>query len=375
MSAEPGRRRTLPLILISVATLLAFLAIFAVWANRQLLNTDNWTETSSELLENEAIRTQIAGFLVDELYANVDVEAQIRAALPPRAAPLAGPAAGGLRQVFERGTTELLGRPRAQERWEQANRRAHRRLIAVVQGEDIGALSTSGGNVTLDLKQLLTQTQERAGVGGRLADKLPPDAAQLTVLKSDDLGLAQDMVDFFEKFVVLIVILTFGLYALAVYLARGWRREALRAVGVGFVVAGAGVLIARSLAGDAVVESLASTDSVRPAVEATWDISTSLLDEAATALLGYGLVLLLAAWVAGPSSWATSVRRWLAAYLREPRIAYGGMAAIVLLVLWWSPTPATRKVLPALILIGLLALGVEMLRRQTAREHPDARLT
>ena len=370
MSAEPRRRRTLPLVLITVATLLAFLAIFAVWANRQLLDTDNWTETSSELLENEDIRTQIAAFLVDELYANVDVAGQIREALPPRAAPLAGPAAGGLRQVAERGTTELLGRPRAQARWEQANRGAHRRLIAIVQGEDIGALSTADGNVTLDLKQLLNQTQEHAGVGGRVAAKLPADAAQLTILKSDDLGLAQDLVDFFEKFVLVIVILSLGMYALAVFLARGWRREALRACGVGFVVAGAGVLIARSLAGDIVVDQLASTEAVRPAAEATWEISTSLLDEAATAMLGYGIVLLLAAWVAGPSSWAVSARRWLAPYLREPRLAYGGMTAFVLLVLWWGPTPATRKFLPALILIGVLALGVEALRRQTAREYP-----
>ena len=36
---------------------------------------------------------------------------------------------------------------------------------------------------------------------------------------------------------------------------------------------------------------------------------------------------------------AVSARRALAPYLREPRFAYGGFAAIVLLVLWWGPTP------------------------------------
>ncbi len=120
------------------------------------------------------------------------------------------------------------------------------------------------------------------------------------------------------------------------------------------------------------VDELATTEAAHEAVAATWTISTSLLDEAASAMLGYGIVLLLAAWVAGPSKWAVSVRRWLAPYLREPRLAYGGMAAIVLLVLAWGPTPATRKVIPALILIGVLAIGVEALRRQTAREYPDA---
>ncbi len=46
---------------------------------------------------------------------------------------------------------------------------------------------------------------------------------------------------------------------------------------------------------------------------------------------------------------------------------------MLLLVLFaWAPTPAFRLVVPALVLIGLLAAGVEALRRQTMREFPDA---
>jgi hypothetical protein len=67
-----------------------------------------------------------------------------------------------------------------------------------------------------------------------------------------------------------------------------------------------------------------------------------------------------------------TTRRTLAPYLREPRYAWGGLAAIVLLLVAWGPTPATRKVVPALILIALLAVGFEVLRRKTAREYPDA---
>ena len=46
---------------------------------------------------------------------------------------------------------------------------------------------------------------------------------------------------------------------------------------------------------------------------------------------------------------------------------------IVLILIAWAPTPAFRQVIPALVLIGLLALGVEALRRQAAREYPDER--
>jgi hypothetical protein len=169
-----------------------------------------------------------------------------------------------------------------------------------------------------------------------------------------------------------LVVLALALLALAIYLARGWRREALRACGIGLTVAGVAVLAVSSLAGDAIVDSLADSDAVRPAAEAAWTISTSLLAEAATATVIYGVVLLLSAWLAGPARLAVAARRKLAPYLREPAYAYGALAVIVLLVLAWSPTPATRRVLPALVLIGLLAAGVEALRRQTAREHPEA---
>jgi hypothetical protein len=191
-------------------------------------------------------------------------------------------------------------------------------------------------------------------------------------MRSEQLELAQDLVRFLKVLAIVLVVLTLGLFALAVYLARGWRREALRACGIGLVAAGAAVLVARSLAGDAVVDALASTEGVKPAVDATWTIGTSLLEQAAVATIGYGVVIVFAAWLAGPTGAAAATRATAAPWLREPRFAYGGLAVVVLLVLAWGPTPATRRVLPVLFMIALLVVGMEVLRRQTAREHPDA---
>jgi hypothetical protein len=371
----PVRRRRLPFVLIGIASLLAFLAIFALWANRQLLDTDNWTDTSSELLENDAIRGQTSIFLVDQLYANVDVQAQVAAALDglsPRAGALAGPASGALKDLAVRATDTLLGRPRPQALWEEANRRAHSRFLNVVEGGG-EVVSTEGGDVTLDLKSLLGQTEERVGVGKKAQAAIPEDAAQITIMKSDQLAAAQDAVRFMRAAAVVLVVLALGLLALAVYIATGWRRRALRAAGFGLLLAGVAALVARSFAGDAVVGALAKTEAVTPAAEAAWSISTSLLVEAASAAIVYGAVLIGAAWLAGPTTWSTAIRRTLAPYLREPRIAYGALAVIALILLAWGPTPALRRAVPALVLIALLALGLEMLRRQTAAEFPDAR--
>lgn len=368
---KSSTRRGIAIALISVASLLSFLALPAIWLDRQALNTDNWTETSSELLENEAVRTQIANYLVDQIYASVDVQAELAKVLPPRAAPLAGFAAGGLQQVANTGVRDLLGRPVPQQAWEAANRRAHTLLMKVIDGGG-DVVGTAGGEVTLDLKALLGQTADRFGVGGRVEQKLPAGAGEIVILQSDQLDTAQSAVHVLQRMAVVLVVLALLLFIVAVFIAEGWRREALRACGFGLFAAGAAALVARSVAGDYVVDALATTDAVKPAVEATWTIGSSLLVEAATATIWYGVVIVLVAWLAGPTRLATGVRRMKAPFLREPRYAWGGLGAIVLLLIAWGPTPATRSPLPMLFLIALLALGVEALRRQTAREFPNA---
>ncbi len=109
--------------------------MFAVWAKRQLLETDTWVETSTELLADESIQDALSNFLVTELYANVDVEAELAEQLPEQLAPLAGPISGGLRQVAGDVSMRALAEPRVQDLWENANRAAHERLLAVVDDE------------------------------------------------------------------------------------------------------------------------------------------------------------------------------------------------------------------------------------------------
>jgi hypothetical protein len=75
--------------------------------------------------------------------------------------------------------------------------------------------------------------------------------------------------------------------------------------------------------------------------------------------------------VCGPGEHATTVRRWLAPYVQRPAIAYGALALIIIvLLLDWSPTPAARSWITTPLLIAMAVLGLEVLRRQAAREFP-----
>src|SRR6476661_1415976 len=93
-----GRRRTVKALVV-FGSVLAFLSVFAIWIERQALNTGDWVSTSGKLLQNETIRTAVGDYLVDQLYENVDVEEELKDILPGETKQLAGPAAGGLRQV------------------------------------------------------------------------------------------------------------------------------------------------------------------------------------------------------------------------------------------------------------------------------------
>jgi hypothetical protein len=356
--------------LIVLASVIGFFSVFALWAERQALETDTWTETSSELLANEEIRNALADFLVDELYANVNVEGEIRKRLPPQVKGLAGPAAGGLRQVAGEASRKVLAQPKVQGLWEQANRAAHEQLLAVIDDRN-EAVSTTGGVVTLNLDTIVARLAQQLGISADVASKLPPDVAQLEVLRSNELEAVQTGADLLRTLAFVLTALTLVLYALAIYIARGRRRETLRSVGIAFIVVGALVLFAHEIAGNAITSSLADTEASEPAVEATWTIATSLLTETGEAIIGYGIVIILAAWLAGPTASATWVRRAATPYLRRPAIAYSGLAVLLVLIFWWSPTEATRRLGLSLLLIALLALGVEMLRRQLIREFPD----
>src|SRR3954452_11626683 len=152
-------RRALAVALIAVASLLAFGALLAIWVNRQALNTDNWTRTSTELLAQPVIRNQLADRLSDEVFQSVDVEGALRDALPGRADLLAAPAASALRTQVEKRARTALARPDVQTLWADANRTAHQQLLAVLNGGG-DTVSTRNGNVVLDVSRLLARMQQ-----------------------------------------------------------------------------------------------------------------------------------------------------------------------------------------------------------------------
>jgi hypothetical protein len=359
-------------VLVGFATLFAVLAIFSIWANRQALNTDNWVSTSDRILQNKEVDARLSAYLADQLFANVDVEAELAKELPPQLEALAGPAAGGLGQLAPKVAERALANPQVQTLWSSANRAAHETLLKLLDGGG-DAISTEGGKVTLDLSAILKKVGEGVGIGGGIAEKIPADAGELTILRSDQISTAQSIANLIRTLPVALTLLALLLYGLAIWLAGPRRRQALRSAGLGFVVAGALVLTLRGIAGHALVNSLVAVEANKPAVEAVWSIATSLLVTVASSAIAFGILVFLGAWLAGPTRLATALRSEAAPYVRDQPLAVAGVAFLVWLALIaWVPVAAFRKPVGVLVFAFLFIDGAELLRRQIVREFPDA---
>lgn len=372
LDTGPSRiRQTISWALIALSTVLLVLAIASIWVKRQALDEQYWRDTSSELVENEQIRSTVADYLVDQLFANTDVAGRLETALPEQLKPLAGPAAGGLRDLATRAANRALADPRVQNIWVEANSITHEQFVRLI--EDKGTVvRVTGGAVVLSLAPLVNEIASRAGIGADIGSKLPPNVAQVQVFKADQIDTLQSAVRFLRNLVVVLALLVPILYALAIFLVPGRRRRALLGVGMGILAAGLLVTLVRNIAGDQVVSSLSSTAAIEPTVKATWSIATSLLGDMALYTTLFGIAVILAAWLAGHSRPATALRRAAAPTLRDrPEMAWAVFAAVLLLFLLIVSIPATRSPYGVLLIIVIASLGFWALCRETVREFPD----
>src|SRR5262249_3796933 len=140
---------------------------------------------------------------------------------------------------------------------------------------------------------------------------------------------------------VVLTVLTWALYALALGLSRGRRRKTLMWIGLSLVFAGLVVLAARSIAQGQLVSAITKDASIEPAARDAYSVATSLLVQIATSAMIIGGPVIFAGWLAGPARWAVAGRRFAAPHLRErPGLEYWITAALLALVFLWGPVEA-----------------------------------
>ena len=367
--SKPSRTRIISSnILVVLGVLLLVVSVLANFVKREALDSSSFKSTSRALIADPKIQTALASTMTDQLFANVDVTSTLQARLPPILQPLAGPIAGGVHELVPQAAEQILQRPKAQELFVQASGRAQQQVVKVLEGNG-KTLQTTNGVVVLDLRPLVIALGDRFNLLKNLTTQIPVGATQITIMRSNDLKTVQDITQALKVVADWIWVFAILAWAGAIWLVPGRRRETVRAIAIGFIVAGLIVVIVRSLASTYIVNHLVVSDTVRLAADDAVSIVTRTLAAAGWTVFAVGVIALAGALLAGEGRRETAARRALAPYLARAGLAYAGLFVAFLLFVWWSPLLGLRNIL---ILAVLAIVGFEVFRRQTAREFPQA---
>ncbi len=409
-SQEKARRRRLgwrapvATVLIVIGCLLAPVSVLGVWAANQVSNTDRYVANIEPLIHEPAIQNALTDKITIQITKHLNVVGfanQAATALTSRGLPRVGTLlktfapslASAIAGFIHTQVHKIVTSPAIANAWIQVNRVAHAQLVKVLSGQGGGSITTSNGQVILDLTPFVNIVkQDLVKRGLSIVNSLPPIHPTIALFSSKTLVQAQTLYRLINTLKWVLPFLSLALIALGVYVARRHRR-ALVGAGLGFagsmVLLGAILAIFRGVYINSVPNSVVPSD----AAAAAFDTMVRFIKEGLRVLLVVGLVVAIAAFFTGPSVTAVRTRaafvkglgwlraegehaglrtgpvgRWTYAHRKGLRIAAASLVALIL-VFSGQPTGLTVLTL-AIVLLVLLGL-IELIGRRPAPVQPE----
>jgi hypothetical protein len=318
-------RRVAAAVMITVGAFAIVVSTVGVWAARTAMDTDRWVATVAPLPRDPAVSAAMAEYTTAELFRVLDVENRVREVLPDRAAFVAGPLTGQVREAVRKTVNNVLVSDRFQRIWVEANRRVHQRALAILNGES-SIVRVRHDRVEIDLLPLINQVLRelsanlptmfgkqltlpdlssgeipdnlRARVEDAVGVTLPANFAQFTVYDAGRLAAVQASVARARRDLIGLVVSTVLLIIVALLVSPSRRRTLLQ-FGLGLAVAAVVVTVAlRRVREEVLLQVPAGT--YRDGADAAVTTVFTGLRERGTQLLWVGVVLALVMYLVGP---------------------------------------------------------------------------
>ncbi|HSS80536.1 MAG TPA: hypothetical protein VLK24_04990 [Gaiellaceae bacterium] len=379
--AKGYRHGKLVVTLVVIACVLAPIAGTAIWINNQVTKTDRYVRTVKPLASDPHIQAAIADNVTRTLFANVDVAARAKQALPPRADFLAPAIATGLHTFVENQTKAFLASDAFQKLWVEVNTRAHRQLVNVLTGKGGRLVETKNGQVVVNLAPMLARVEQRLHDRGiNIFDRISPSAipSNFVILDSKTLKQSQRGVRLLKTLSIALPLLVLALIAAAIGLSERRRRTLLQAslgIAASMAVLGALLTIGRSI----YLDQIAGPNLPTPAASAFYEVLVHYLRLGLRIVAAVALLVAAGAYLSGPYKSAVAIRGWFGSgtsfasgksgvaatpfghWVGEHKRALR-MGAIlipaVIFLLWNSPSLTVLIVLTAIAVVLLLAIEI-----------------
>jgi hypothetical protein len=388
-----GWRAPVATVLIVLGCVLAPISVLGVWTANQVSNTDRYVANVEPLVHDPAVQNALTDKITKEITTQINVTAyanQAAAALTSKGLPRVGtllqtfaPQISSAVTGFVHGQVHsIVTSPQFAQLWVQANTRVHTQLVKVLSGQGSKSITTSNGQVVLNLGPFIDLVkQDLVKRGFTIVSKLPAINPTFALFSDKYLVKAQTGYRLVNDLKFVLPILALVLLTGGVYVARSHRR-ALIGAGLGLaasmLVLAAGLLIFRGI----YLNSVPSNVLPANAAAALFDTFVRFIKDGLRWVLVVGLVIAAAAFLTGPSVTAVRTRgaftsgfgwlrhsgermglrtgpvgTWTYAHRRALRIAAVALAALIF-VFSGEPSAATVIVIVVVLLVvlGLIEL-------------------
>lgn len=320
-TGQTATRSFLAATLVVLGCLLAPLAVVSVWASTVVSDTERYVETVAPIADDPGVQAAIADEVTTAILDRLDVDELTTEALetlaeqenmPPRVADalpaLAAPLSRGIEGFTRDQAANLLASDEFETIWDEANRAAHDQVVALLEGDQSGALTAQDDQITLNLAPIIEEVKARlVDRGFALAERIPTIDKTFVLVESDGITRAQQYYSFLNALGLWLPFVALGVLAAGVLLARDRRRALLRgSLGVAGTMLALGVVLA--LVRMTYVET---TPLDILSAESAGNVFDTLVRFLRTGLRATGVLFLLialAAFLTGPSSAAVRTR-------------------------------------------------------------------
>ena len=226
--SHTGRKWAIGL-LIFLGLILLILANVTFWAYFTLLNTNGWVAAVGPLSKDPNVAGMISQYVVGEVFAQADIQAEVAEAMPDEFQIFAGPLVIGIERVANEAVTALVMSDAFNNIWVAFNQVGHTAIMNVLKGEG-DRLYFQEGNLTLDFNDIYSFVQDRLGIGD-LALIPQANEGRLVLFSSYQVAVMQEVVSYLTALGLLLPLLTILVFGVAVWVSP-WRRQTVMWIGI-----------------------------------------------------------------------------------------------------------------------------------------------
>jgi hypothetical protein len=354
---------------------LAALSVVAIWLRVTLLDTDRYVSTVAPIAAEPAVQQAVADKLDTAITSRVDFAALAREALPDRADVLAPAIQSGLQSFIRTRIDDFTQSQRFQDLWVEANRRAHTRIVDLLEGGRSKRLVLDKDTVYLDLSPAVDRVKTALTDRGltRIAGAIPPSVdGRIELVQSQGLVKAQRGIRLLKAIAIVLPLLALLCLGGAVALSRSRRRGLLQAA-IGVALSMLLLVAALAVARSAYLSALGSGALPRDAAADIFDAVVTFLRNGVRIVVIAAVVLALISFLAGMplsrlarAGWSrvatTSRRRWVARQRTPLMLVAAGIGGIALLV---RDAPGVAYVVVVLALVAVTVGVIALIGSQT----------